>query len=245
MKENIRLSLFVPRQAALAGAALPVVGALLFGALVVLALGCAAFDASRSPDASAVGGPASPGGGDQLVVRTEGLQPDWDLDTMVRRSDAVVVATVRETLDTSQYPGPSSGGETPKYNEEFRNHRLTIETAYHPASLSGDVAVMTGPYPVQSDPNISVAVQDQIPEFAVGDRVLVFLDSLDDPVYSDGPVKTAPDGYTKARYYRPIIGSYYGKLMVVGLHWSDTRSHKSVSENQVTEAVARQKGGGG
>ena len=237
MKEIVRFS--QPRRSPWFGLPLAraTVGLLLFGALGVLGLGCAAFDATRDAADAADSG--------KSVVRTQGLQPDWNLDAMVRRSDAVVVGTVEEVLGSNRYPGPSAGDDEPRYDREYRNYKLTIQTAYHPASLSGAIAVMTGPYPVQSNPNILVDDHSNIPDFAVNDRVLVFLDSLDDSVYSEGPGETAPDGYTKARYYRTITGSHYGKLTENGVQWSDTRSNKSVSANQVREAVTLQKGGGG
>lgn len=208
------------------------VGLLLFGVLAVLGMGCASSSATRdTADA------------DKSVVMVTGLQPDWTLDEMVRRSDAVVLGTVQESLGSNRHPGPAAGGDIAKYEREYRDFKLTIETAYHPSTLSGSIAVMTGPYPVQSDPNIRIDTHSDIPHFAVNDRVLVFLDSLNDPVYADGPGETAPDGYTKSTYYRPITSSNYGKLTESGVQWSDTRSNKSVSLNQVEQAVSRHKGG--
>ena len=64
------------------------VGLLLFGVLAVLGMGCASSSATRdTADA------------DKSVVMVTGLQPDWTLDEMVRRSDAVVLGTVQESLD--------------------------------------------------------------------------------------------------------------------------------------------------
>ena len=158
------------------------VGLLLFGVLAVLGMGCASSSATRdTADA------------DKSVVMVTGLQPDWTLDEMVRRSDAVVLGTVQESLGSNRHPGPAAGGDIAKYEREYRDFKLTIETAYHPSTLSGSIAggvghdqhpgpgrVMTGPYPVQSDPNIRIDTHSDIPHFAVNDRVLVFLDSLND-----------------------------------------------------------------
>ena len=227
MNENERLSP-QPRSLWLRGS---LVGLILFGILAVSGLGCAVSDTSDTTDAG------------KSVVRMTGLQPDWNIDEMVRRSDAVVVATVTESLGSNRYPGPSADGDEPKYDREYRDYKLTVETAYYPSALSGSIAVMTGPYPVQSNPDILIDGHSDIPHFAVNDRVLVFLDSLDDSVYSEGPGKTAPHGYNKAQYYRAITGSHYGKLVENGAQWSDSRSSKSVSANEVEEAVTRQKGG--
>ena len=213
------------------------VGLALFGALSLAALGCSALVPTEAgPDSTDT---ANSG---KSIVMTTGLQPDWNLDQMVKRSDAVVVGTVAEYLRSTEYAGPTPGGEDPEYNREYRDYRFTVETVYHPSSLPDTIVVMAGPYSVQSNPQILIHDTGEIPGFSVNDRVMLFLDSLDDPAYSTGPGQTPPDGYTKADYYRPITGSYFGKLTENGEQWSDTRSNKSVSANQVSEAVDRQTG---
>lgn len=232
--DELEQTLVVSTEAALV--AYPAVGAVV-GLMLVGVLGLAGF------------GCTVPAGGEDLdsgksVVRVRGLQPDWNVDEMVRRSDAVVVATVAESLGSNRFPGPSADGDEAKYDREYRDYLLTVETAYYPASLSGSIAVMTGPYPVQSNPDILIDGHSDIPLFAVGDRVLVFLDSLDDSVPSEGPGKKAPDGYNKSRYYRTITGSHYGKVMEDGGEWSDSRSTRSLTLDEVRQAVQRHKGGG-
>ena len=207
------------------------------GLMLVVVVGLAGF------------GCAAPAGGEDLdsgksVVQVRGLQPDWGVGEMVRRSDAVVVATVSGSLGSNRFPGPSADGDEAKYEREYRDYLLTVETAYYPASLSGSIAVMTGPYAVQSDPDILIDGHSDIPAFAVGDRVLVFLDSLDDSLYSEGAGKDAPDGYSKSQYYRTITGSHYGKVMESDGEWSDSRSARSLTLDEVRQAVQRHKGGG-
>ncbi len=176
------------------------------------------------------------------ILTVHGLQLDWNLDEMVRRSDAVVVGQISEALGTTTIDGPAPPGEDARYDEEFHNYKLTVETSYHPASLPESIAVMTGPYPVSDDANLLVE-HDQIPGFAVNDRVLVFLDSLDDLAYADGPTDTAPTGYTKATWYRVITGSRFSKLTERGSRWEDTRSFETVSVEAIREAVMDEKSG--
>lgn len=191
--------------------------------LTLLLLGCAAEQPSR-------------------LVSVQGMQLDFTLNDMVKRSDAVVVGVVAASLATTTIDGPAPPGKTPNHQEEFRNYRLAVETTFYPANLPASIAVMTGPYPVSDNPNVFVE-QDDIPELAVGEKVMLFLARLDGPEYANSPTNSPPTGYSKANWYRPVTGSTFGKLTERSGRWEDTRSFTTISVQEVQAAVADEKSG--
>ncbi|MDE2937413.1 MAG: hypothetical protein OXR67_00625 [Chloroflexota bacterium] len=176
------------------------------------------------------------------VVSVQGMQLDFTLNDMVKRSDAVVVGVVSETLATTTIDGPAPPGKTPNHQEEFRNYRLSVDTTFYPAGLPASIALMTGPYPVSDNPNVFVE-QDDIPELAVGEKVLLFLDRLDGPEYANSPTNNPPAGYSKANWYRPVTGSTFGKLTERDGRWEDTRSFTTISVQEVRAAIDKEKTG--
>ncbi len=180
---------------------------------------------------------------DKHTIFVDGLSPDWTLNEMVQRSDAIVSGTVSEALRTQTVDGPAPNGETPKYNEEHRDYKITVETPFYPSSgLPAEIAVMVAPFPVPSNDRYNIVGSGDIPTFSTGERVLIFLQSLDDEKFNQGPGTTAPNGFTKANYYRAIIAGKFAKLTPDGTDWSDTRSSDSVTESQIREAVTNEKG---
>ncbi len=169
--------------------------------------------------------------------------PDWTLDEMIERSDAVVIGTVAEELAVKTHHGHAPPGKTPRYNREFKDYELTVErTFYSSEELPGAIAVLTGPQVVSSNQNTRIAEIGDIPTFATKERVLLFLDGLDDPMYNEGPGVVVPDGYENGDYYFTIIAGNFGKLMEREGRWADTRSYKTVSVERIKETVEQVKG---
>lgn len=174
-------------------------------------------------------------------VAISGFAPEWDLNEMVRRSDAVVIGTLTEDLGIKTRSGVAGGGESPKYNDQFRDYKLTLETVFYPSSgLPANLAVLTGPKRVAVSTTTQVVDHNEKkPEFELNERVLLFLQSLDQVVYEEGPGSTTPAGFAKSGYYRTITSRDYGKLVEAEIDgsWMDTRSFKTITEKQVREAV--------
>ncbi len=198
--------------------------------LALALVGCSAAAPSSEPTES--------------VVMVTGLMPDWNLDEMVRRSDAVVIGTLAEELGTKTYPGSAPPGESPKYNERFKDFEFTVESTFYSAKKLPDfIVVLTGPQSVPADDHKRVAEEKDIPTFAANERVLLFLDGLDDPMYNEGPGMEIPAGYVKGDYYFVIVAGNYGKLIERAGSWEDTRSHKTISVERIMESVQKVKGG--
>ena len=199
--------------------------------LALALVGCSAAAPSSEPTES--------------VVMVTGLMPDWTLDEMVRRSDAVVIGTLAEELGTKTYPGSAPPGESPKYNEKFKDFEFAVERTFYSAKkLPGSIVVLTGPQPVPADDHKRVAEDKDIPTFATKERVLLFLDGLDDAMYDEGPGTVVPARYTKGDYYFVIVAGNYGKLTERAGRWEDTRSHKTISVERIKETVQKVKGEG-
>ena len=57
---------------------------------------------------SVVQPPATDQSSPKLMMSVEGLTPDWNLNEMIRHSDAVVIGTLTEGLGTKTKAGPSA-----------------------------------------------------------------------------------------------------------------------------------------
>ena len=77
---------------------------LLMGLCLLLGLsGCSGAGASEGP------------GEERIVVEVLGLNPSWNLEEMVARSDAIVIGMVSRELGSKEFPEPVGGGEEPLY----------------------------------------------------------------------------------------------------------------------------------
>ena len=199
--------------------------------LVLALVGCSAAAAPSSES-------------NESVLMVTGLMPDWDIDEMVRRSDAVVIGTLAEELGTKTYPGSAPPGESPKYQDQFKVFEFAVESTFYSANkLPDSIVVLTGPPAVPAGDYKKVAEDKDIPAFAANERVLLFLDGLDDPMYNEGPGMEIPAGYVKGDYYFVIVAGLYGKLIERTGNWEDTRSAKTVSVERINESVQKVKGG--
>ena len=69
--------------------------------------------------------------GPETTVRVFGHPPNWNLDEMVRRSDAIVIGRLTKQLRTEREPG--SNNNPPRYYYEFTDFELSVERSLQPA----------------------------------------------------------------------------------------------------------------
>ena len=73
--------------------------------------------------------------------------------------------------------------------------------------------------------------------------MLLFLENMAGPEYTEGVGRPVPKGFTEQTYYRAIIGGFYAKLLQDGDKWEDSRHDKTATVDQIRAAVQRQKSG--
>ena len=157
---------------------------------------------------------------------------------MVARSDAIVIGMVSRQLGSKEFPELLGGGEESRFAWRFLDYELEVETVLKPRSLQSDVlALMIGAGIVPAREGIEVAGLED-PELAVGERVLVFLESVQDEPFTGVP-HVVPSGFDRERYYRVILSSNYSKLVPDGDLWRDVRSQGVVSLRDIEEAVVQ------
>ena len=196
--------------------------------IAVALIGCSNFQQpTQAPIFDADGKP---------MVHIMGLLPDWDLEDMVQRSDAVAIGILQEDLGTKTEPGGLN--DPPTYYYEFTDYKFTVETAFYPRTLPDQIAVLAETGAVPGNDNIFVQGHDGVPTFAVGERVILFMQSLEDEErFGDGASRPVPDGFTVDDYYIAIVGGVYGKIMRSGKKWEDSRTGKSFTTDKLASAI--------
>ena len=170
------------------------------------------------------------------TVMIRGLSPDWDLEDMVERSDAVAIGRLTGEMDSRTEPGGLN--DPPTYHYVFTNYKFTVEEALYPKELPDDIAVLAETGVAPGDDSINIVGYKGVPVYDVGDRVLLFMISLaDDAEYGDGASRPVPDGFTKGSYYLPVVGGVFGKLQRSGDGWEDSRTGKTFTSEELSEAI--------
>lgn len=171
------------------------------------------------------------------TVMIMGLLPEWDLEDMVQRSDAVAIGILEEELGTKTEPGGLN--DPPTYKHEFTDYKLTVETAFYPSTLPEQIAVLAETGVTPGNDNIVVMAHEGVPTFNVGERAILFMESLaDEEEFGDGASRPVPDGFTGDDYYIAIVGGVYGKIMRSGEKWEDSRTGESFTTHELTSAIA-------
>ena len=180
--------------------------------------------------------PAAPEGKPTLWV--SGLRPGWDVEEMIDQSDAVVVGVVSETLATKQDPGGLD--DPPRFYYEFKDFALAVEEVLYPVKhdLPARIAILAETGISSADDTVMVVGTDDIPEFNIGERVLLFLDSLEDPDYADGVGRPVPEGFEASSYFQVVISSKYAKLKLEDGKWKDGRSRSEFTADRLKKAIA-------
>ena len=201
---------------------------LLMGLCLLLGLsGCSGAGASEGP------------GEERIVVEVLGLNPSWNLEEMVARSDAIVIGMVSRELGSKEFPEPAGRGEESRFAWRFLDYELEVETVLKPRSLQSDVlALMIGAGIVPAREGIDVTSNFEEAELAVGERILVFLEKIPDEESPGVPI-VVPSGFDRERYYLVILSSNYSKLVPEGDLWRDVRSSKVVSSQDIQQKVVQ------
>ena len=175
--------------------------------------------------------------GPETTVRVFGHPPNWSLDEMVRRSDAIVIGRLTKQLRTEREPGGNN--DPPRYYYEFTDFEFSVERSLLPAEgFPTRIAVLAETGWISAN-GADISDGGQIPEYRVGERVLLFLESLDDDRFSAGPGSAVPGNFSRDAYYLAIVGGRYGKMVPRLVLWMDSRTHMPVTVTRVKNAVRR------
>ena len=172
-------------------------------------------------------------------VWVSGLTPSWDVDEMVGRSDAIVVGVVAETLGAKQEAGGRE--DPPRFYYDFKDFALEVEEVLYPAKndLPARIAILTEAGISAPGEAVTISGLQDIPEFQIGERVLLFLDSLEDPVYASGVGRPVPEGFAASSYFQVVISSKYAKLKLEDGKWGDDRSEAKFTAERLKKAIAQ------
>ncbi len=166
-----------------------------------------------------------------------GSMPNWDLDEMVQRSRAVVIGAFIRELGTKEIPLGEDDGET--LFSVVVDYEFQVDEALLPrgAGFPKRIAVSTNAAK-RLGPDIRL-VSDSVPKYAIGERVLLFLERLPDDAYARIPQIVVPEGFTRDTYLNHLVSAKYGKLVQYGDEWYDSRTGASLSPAQIESAIAR------
>ena len=167
--------------------------------------------------------------------------PTWDLPKMVKLSDAVVIGTVREEIQSKVSPaGPE--GEEDLFLHVYTDYALDVEQFLFldSNSTSADkiAIVAVGGEANYKGKNVEFHFPGE-PTFEVGERVLLFLQHPPDDSYELAG-HHLPPGFTKETYYDVLASLQYGKIVLEPGEdkGEDKLSGKSVTIKQVEDAVS-------
>ncbi len=195
--------------------------------LSALSAGCSADDQTAALTVSE----------DETVVRVFGTRPSWDVEDMVKRSDAVVVGMISSELGEKQQPGV---GEPPKLYYNYRDYEFTVEEVlYSNTDLPTRIAILIEDGASGVDGSRVVGMED-LPTLQANERILLFLESLDAPKFSGGVGRPVPTGFTETTYFQVIIGSRFAKMLREGDEWKDARNGQKFTVGQLANAIERQ-----
>ena len=204
----------------------------------VFMLFLATLSAGCSGDGQTAGSTVAEG---DTVVRAFGLLPNWDVEDMVKRSDAVVIGMVSRDLGSKQ---ETEFNDPPRFNYNFKDYELTVEEViYSRADLPERIAILVedGLSAVDGSTVVSVVGMDDVPTLQADERMLLFLESLEGPKFSEGAARPVPKGFTESNYFRIVIGSLFAKLLPEGDKWKDTRSNQTFTIAQLRGAIDQHK----
>ena len=64
-----------------------------------------------------------------------------------------------------------------------------------------------------SGSGVTVIQPEDVPSFREQERMLLFLESLEGPKFSEGVGRPVPKGFSEKTYYQVVIDSLYGKML--------------------------------
>ena len=174
---------------------------------------------------------------DEIAVGVAQTRPSWDVEDMVKRSDAVVVGSFSADLGSKERAWP--GGQL-NISFKFKDYQFEVEEVLYPkGNFPSEIAVLVEAGISASD--AAVIQPEEVPAFQEQERMLLFLESLEGPEFSEGAGRPVPKGFSEQTYYRVIIGNLYGKLLPEEDEWDDSRTGKTLTVDQIADAVQRHK----
>jgi hypothetical protein len=163
--------------------------------------------------------------------------PNWSIDEMMDRSDAVVIGTITRELGSKEIPIGSDDGRN--LISVVVDYEVEVENVLLPTQ--GDfptmIAVSTTGEKRFGDSLHAHSVEH--PAYKTNERVLFFLERLPESVYSDFSTFTVPQGFNKEAYFNHPISDRYGKLTPSGTEWVDSRTQISISSSEIEDAASR------
>jgi hypothetical protein len=173
------------------------------------------------------------------VVQVFGLLPNWDVDGIVRESNAIVIGTITREIGTKEIPRSLHTVESVYV---FEDYEVAVERLIYPSDAHPqEIAILTQAGVATKDDSVKVVVGEEKPNFSIGERVLLFLESLQGAEFQDSPGRPVPEGFTEQTYYQVLMSARYGKLSPAGENWKDSRSDNEITVSEIEQAVARQK----
>ncbi len=203
----------------------------ILAATALVAVGLIGCSFGQAP---AYGTQSQPTGQSTLLI--SGLLPDWDLEDMVERSDAIAIGVITTNLGTKSEAGGLN--DPPSYYYQFTDYKLEVERDFYPGTLPENIAFLaeTGVTPGKED--IKVVGYEGVPSYELEDRVILFMESMaDDSEFGDGAGRPVPDGFTADDYYLVIVGGPFGKLMLSGEKWEDSRTGESFTIDKLASVI--------
>ncbi len=167
-------------------------------------------------------------------VHYQGFMPNWTLAEMVDRSDAIIIGTISRELSVKEIPIGSDDGRT--LASIVADYEVQVERTLHPSKgdFPSTIAVSTtggkrlGTF---------VALSDDHPTYQKGERMLLFLERLPDRTYIEIPGFNIPQGFTQETYFNHLVSAKYGKLILIGEEWKDSRTGETLSVPAIEAAV--------
>ena len=177
-----------------------------------------------------------------VLTVSHASMPDWDLDEMVERSDAVVVGTISRELASKGVPsGPPD--DLDSLVLIFTDYELEVQRyLYPPLASPRTIAIMGVGGETEHKGTLVSFGLDQEPQFEVGERVLLFLWHLPADAY-DIEGYSIPVGFTRDSYYDVLASRDYGKFVLAADNiGKDDQSGKSLAISDVEAVIERVKG---
>ena len=170
------------------------------------------------------------------VIALSGARPNWGVEDMVKRVDAVVIGTVKRELALKQAPGGDD--DPPLFYHQYKDYEVSVEEAIYPkAGLPENIAILVEAGAVASDSSIAIHGNDDVPSFFTEEKSLVFLESLKGDKFSEGVGRPVPKGFTEDSYFQVIIGAGLGKLLPEGDKWEDSRTGEVITLDDIRDAL--------
>jgi hypothetical protein len=170
------------------------------------------------------------------IVEYKGFMPDWSLDEVLGKSEAVVIGTISRKLGTKEIPIGTDDGMT--LVSIVVDYEVKVEQTLLPdaSEFPTTIAVST-----TGEKRLGTvrAVSEEHPIYQTGERVLLFLERLPDRIYTEIPAFKIPVGFSSDTYFNHLISAKYGKLVPAGAEWKDSRSGESLTVLEIESAVAR------